>query len=245
MPARRLLALSFLNIAAFQSLLFIAAQRLPGGIAAMVGALQPLMIVLLSWGIDKRRPHPSTLVAAGLGLAGMGAIFDSSAARFDPLGLVAALTGTASLAAATFLAPRWRRNLPLLPFIGWQLALGGLMLLGPAVIMEPELPPLSPAQWMGYAYLSLLGTVVAYILWFRGLALLAPVSVSALGMLSPVTAILLGWLILGEAFHTGQAVGIVVVLASAGVLQATASPGRPPALHRSRPTHGRGISTDP
>jgi len=47
----RLLLLSGLNIAAFQALLFVAAYRLPGGIAAIAGALQPLMILALAWGI--------------------------------------------------------------------------------------------------------------------------------------------------------------------------------------------------
>lgn len=222
-PMRRLLVLSLLNISAFQALLFVAAQRLPGGIAAVVGALQPLMIVFLTWRIDKRKPHALTLVAAGLGLAGMGAVFVTSGVRFDTLGLLAAFAGSASLAAGTFLAVRWRDGMPLLPFIGWKLALGGLMLLGPALVIERELPPLSPAQWMGYAYLSLLGTVVAYILWFRGLAILPPVSVSALGLLTPVTAILLGWLLLGESLQPGQMAGIAVVLASVGALQVSAS----------------------
>jgi probable blue pigment (indigoidine) exporter len=244
-PMRRLLVLSMLNIAAFQALLFVAAQRLPGGIAAVVGALQPLMIVFLSWWIDQRKPHTLTLGAAGLGLAGMGAVFVSTGVRFDTLGLVAAFAGSASLAAGTFLAVRWRDGMPLLPFIGWKLALGGLMLLVPALALEGEPPPLTPGQWMGYAYLSLLGTVVAYILWFRGLALLPPVSVSALGLLTPVTAILLGWLLLGEALQPGQVVGIAVVLASVGVLQVTASGSHQPTRRRFRSRHEYAPSSEP
>ncbi|MDF3835601.1 EamA family transporter, partial [Cupriavidus basilensis] len=41
--------LGVLNIGLFQAMLFIAAYRLPGGVAATVGAIQPLLVVLLAW----------------------------------------------------------------------------------------------------------------------------------------------------------------------------------------------------
>ena len=52
----KVLFLSLLNIAAFQALLFIAAYRLPGGIAAVIGSAQPLIIMLLLWLVDRIRP---------------------------------------------------------------------------------------------------------------------------------------------------------------------------------------------
>jgi probable blue pigment (indigoidine) exporter len=237
----RMLVLALLNIAAFQALLFVAAQRLPGGIAALVSALQPLMIVFLVWWLDRRRPHAFTVGASVLGVMGMAGVFLSPDGRFDSLGLLAAFAGSSCMALGTFLALRWRNGMPLLPFIGWKLALGGIMLLGPSLVWEPSLPPLSLLQWTGYVYLSLLGTVVAYILWFRGLATLSPVAVSALGLLSPVTAILLGWLLLGESLQPGQVTGIAVVLASVGALQVT-SPWSPRASSSTvpiKPEHRR------
>ena len=227
-PWRRLLVVSLLNIAAFQSLLFVAAQRLPGSIAALVSALQPLMIVFLIWWLDRRRPHALTLATALLGMAGMGGVFFSPGVRLDALGVAAAFTGAACMAVGTFFALRWRNDMPLLPFIGWKLTLGGFMLLGPALLWEFPLPPLSTVQWIGYAYLSLFGTVLAYVLWFRGLSKLPPVAVSALGLLSPVTATLLGWHFLGERLDIGQTAGIAVVLTSVGILQITSQwSGRP------------------
>ena len=60
LPARRdgwrLMALGALNIGIFQSLLFIAAYRLPGGLAAVLGAIQPLLIMVLAWAVDGRTP---------------------------------------------------------------------------------------------------------------------------------------------------------------------------------------------
>lgn len=41
----RLLVLAALNIGFFQALLFVAAYRLPGGLAAVVRAIQPLLVM--------------------------------------------------------------------------------------------------------------------------------------------------------------------------------------------------------
>ncbi|WP_180979640.1 EamA family transporter, partial [Janthinobacterium sp. AD80] len=58
LPARRdwcrVLILSALNIGVFQALLFVAAYRLPGGLAAVVGAIQPLLVMGLAWGVEGR-----------------------------------------------------------------------------------------------------------------------------------------------------------------------------------------------
>ncbi|MEG1456291.1 MAG: DMT family transporter, partial [Comamonas sp.] len=78
LPARRdwarLLVLSALNIGVFQALLFVAAYRLPGGLAAVLGAVQPLLVMLLAWGVDRRAPAQLTLWAALAGVAGLAVL---------------------------------------------------------------------------------------------------------------------------------------------------------------------------
>ena len=88
------------------------------------------------------------------------------------------------------------------------------MLAPVAWLADPPLPALAPHQVAGYAYLSLAGALLAYALWFRGIARLPSVAVSSLGLLSPVTAVLLGWALLGQAMTGMALVGMVVVLAS-------------------------------
>lgn len=227
LPWGRLLVLALLNIGAFQALLFVAAYRLPGGIAAIIGALQPLIILLLAWAVDHDRPRRSMIAAAGTGVAGMVLLFAAPGLRLDPVGLAAALGGTVSMAAGTFLARRWRDGMPLPGFTGWQLALGGLMLVPAVWCFEPSWPALTWRAGLGYAYLGLIGTLVAYVLWFRGVARLQPVAVSALGLLSPVTAIALGWVFLGQSFGVRESAGLLLVFASIGALQFRVSPLRP------------------
>ena len=218
LPARRdwgrLAVLAALNIGFFQALLFIAAYRLPGGLAAVVGAIQPLFVMALAWSIDRQRPHGLAAGFALLGVAGMALLLLAPGSSRDPAGIIAALAGAGCMAAGTYLARRWRSELPVLSFTGWQLLGGGLMLVPIAWLADPPLPGLTPGQFLGYAYLSIFGALVAYALWFRGVGRLPPVAVSSLGLLSPVTAVILGWALLGQAVGGLSLLGMVVVLAS-------------------------------
>ena len=210
----RLLVLASLNIGAFQALLFVAAYRLPGGVAAVVGAVGPLVVMGLTWTLDHRRPPALALVAGVLGVMGMAALLLSPGARWDMVGVAAALVGTLCMAAGTFWSRRWRSDLPVLAFTGWQLLAGGVMLAPVAWAVDPPLPALTATHIAGYLYLSLAGALVAYALWFRGIARLPSVAVSSLGLLSPVTAVLLGWVLLGQTMTGVSLVGMLVVLAS-------------------------------
>lgn len=211
---RRLLVLAALNIGVFQALLFVAAYRLPGGVAAVVGAIGPLVVMGLTWALDHRRPPAVALAAGALGVAGMAALLLSPGARWDMVGVAAALAGTLCMAAGTFWSRRWRSDLPVLAFTGWQLLAGGAMLAPVAWVADPPLPALTAANVAGYLYLSVAGALLAYALWFRGIARLPSVAVASLGLLSPVTAVLLGWALLGQAMRGVSLVGMLVVLGS-------------------------------
>lgn len=222
----RLLVLAALNIGFFQALLFVAAYRLPGGLAAVVGAIQPLLVMGLVWSMDGQRPASVAVAASVIGIAGMAALLLAPGASWDLIGIAAAFIGTACMASGTYLTRRWRPTVPLLAFTGWQLLIGGLFLLPVAWLIDPPLPTLSPLQWLGYAYLSLFGALLAYVLWFRGIARLAPVAVSSLGLLSPLVAVTLGWALLGQSITGVALLGLVAVLGSILAVQwaATAKP---------------------
>ncbi|MQA21451.1 EamA family transporter [Rugamonas rivuli] len=210
----RLVVLSALNIGFFQALLFIAAYRLPGGLAAVVGAIQPLLVMGLAWLLERRPPARLAVGAGVLGVLGMAVLLLSPGAVWDAAGIAAALAGAACMAAGTYLTRRWRSELPVLALTGWQLLLGGLMLAPLAVLVDPPLPALDAVQVLGYAYLSLAGALLAYALWFRGIARLSPVAVSSLGLLSPLVAVVLGWALLGQAMSGLSLAGLATVLAS-------------------------------
>jgi probable blue pigment (indigoidine) exporter len=215
----RLLILSTLNIGAFQALLFIAAYRLPGGLAAVVGATQPLIVMGLVWMLERRQPAHLALWASLFGVLGMAALLLAPNAKWDSIGLAAALTGAICMALGTYLSKKWKSQIPLLAFTGWQLLLGGLLLLPVALVFDAPLPVLNTTQILGYAYLSIVGALIAYVLWFRGIARLSPVAASSLGLLSPITAVALGWILLEQNMTPLSLAGLVTVLASVLAVQ--------------------------
>ncbi len=207
--------LGTLNIGAFFALLFVAAYLLPGGVAATVGAIQPLLVALLASRLVGERFTVTRLVAGIAGLTGVALLVLQAEAKLDAAGVAAAIGGAASMAAGVVLAKRWRSEHPPLVTTAWQLTAGGIVLV-PVLLLVEGLPaePLTAVNVAGFVYLGLVGTALAYALWFRGIRALPVGSTAFLGLLSPVVAVLLGWVVLGEGLSPGQWLGMLVIFAS-------------------------------
>lgn len=210
----RIIILAILNFAIFHVLLFVAAYRLPGGLAAVVGAIQPLMMMFLIWFVDNRKPAQLALGASIVGVFGMAALLLSPSSSWDLIGITAATVGAMLMTSGVFLARRWRTDMPLLAFTGWQLLIAGILLAPLAWLIDPPLLTLTTKNILGYGYLSLFGTTLAYVLWFNGIAKLSPVAVSSLGLLSPIAAVTIGWLVLEQSITGFALLGLIAVLAS-------------------------------
>ena len=207
--------LGALNIGAFLALLFVAAYRLPGGVAATIGAAQPLLVGLLAVGLLGERLTARAAAAAVAGMAGVSLLVLRADAQLDTVGVAAAMGSAVVMALGVVLSKRWPSPAPLLASTGWQLTAGGLLLLPLALAVEGAPPSsLSAENVAGYAYLSLVGAALAYALWFRGIRELSPTSVAFLILLSPLVATLLGWLALDQQLTPLQALGALIVLAS-------------------------------
>lgn len=218
----RVLVLGALNFAIFWALLFIAAYRLPGGAAATLGALQALMVIGFSrWFLGT--PIAALAIVAGvLGVGGVALLLLGPASGYDPTGVLAALGGTVSMAAGTVLSRKWQPPVPILTFTAWQLTAGGLLLAPVALLVEPPLPPLTAVNLAGLAWLGLVGAAATYWFWLRGIVRLGPSGAAMLGMLSPVSAVMLGWLWLGQSLTAAQLLGAALVLAAVWLGQARA-----------------------
>ncbi|WP_175411982.1 EamA family transporter [Streptomyces sp. TRM64462] len=213
--------LGALNIGAFFPLLFLAAYRLPGGVAAVVGSMGPLVVVGLAALLLGERPTARTLSAALAAALGVSLVVLRAGAAFDLVGVVAALASTASMSAGTVLTKRWGRpeGAGPLAMAGWQLTAGGLLIAPVAFLVEGAPPALDGRAALGYAYLALANTAVAYWLWFRGVERLTATSATLLGPLSPLTAAVVGWAALGQALGPVQLLGMAVAFGATVVGQ--------------------------
>ncbi len=252
MPRRswwpRVLLLGALNFSLFWAMLFVAAYRLPGGVAATLGAIQPLLVILLAKPLLGSTIRALAILGALAGISGVALLVLTPRAALDPLGIAAALTGALSMALGTVLSRRWQPPVSALTFTAWQLLAGGLWLLPAVLLLEPQAPTLTAENLAGIAYLALIGAALTYLLWFRGVARLEPAALSSLGFLSPLSAVLLGWLLLGQDLGQLQLLGMAIVAISVwlGQLKQPGSVLPMPAMRLGRTgrTDARGDTSD-
>ncbi|MER8153556.1 EamA family transporter [Streptomyces sp. NPDC094472] len=209
-------ALGVLNIGLFLPLLFIAAQRLPGGVAATLAASQPLVVAVLAVTVLHERLSARRLVWAVAGVVGVGLVVIGPNAALDTVGIVAGLAGAATMALGVTLTKRWGRPADVGPtaFAGWQLTAGGLFLLPLAFLGEGSPPAIDPAAALGYLWLGLVGGLITYALWFQGITTLPVSAVAVLALLSPLVAAVLGAVLLGQTLGPVQLVGFALSLAA-------------------------------
>ncbi|MEW1931837.1 EamA family transporter [Rhodococcus sp. NPDC079359] len=87
------------------------------------------------------------------------------------------------------------------------------------MVISPLIPIVDDGPWaldaeaaIGYAWLAVVGGALAYSLWFRGARTLPSANVTLLGVLSPLTAAVIGWIVLGQSMTGVQCVGFGIAL---------------------------------
>jgi probable blue pigment (indigoidine) exporter len=223
--------LGTLTTGAFFALVYVAAQTLPTSIASTVMAVGPVAMMLAAWVLLGQRPRLRAVVGGVLGVAGVAVMLGGGGGGgrgLDAVGVLASVAAMLLSSVGYVLATRWRGEVDVLPLTAWQLVAGALVLLPAAVVVEGAPPALDGTALLGFAYVSLVATALANVAWFASLRRLGPATVGLVGLLNPVTGVLLGTVLAAETLSGRQVVGVAVVL-GAMVLGATASTRRPPA----------------
>ncbi|MFE3442803.1 EamA family transporter [Nocardia sp. NPDC059180] len=207
-------------------LLFLAAEHLPGGVAATLAAAQPLAVALLAVPVLRESLSAWRLGWGLIGVVGVGLVVIGPSAALDTVGVVAGVASAASMALGLTLTKRWGRPPEIGPtaFAGWQLTAGGLFLLPITFLVEGAPPAIDANAALGYLWMGLVGGLFAYVVWFRGIGVLPVASVAVLVLLSPLVAAILGAVLLGQTLGPIQLTGFALALAAivAGQLPAPA-----------------------
>ncbi|WAA67759.1 EamA family transporter [Microbacterium oxydans] len=219
-------ALGALNIGAFFPLLFLAAERLPGGVAAAVAGAQPLIVLALGALVLQERIRPLTAAAAVIGAGGVALVVLGPAAELDLWGILAALGGVTATGVGMILTKRWGRPSGVGPvaYAGWQLTAGGVLLLPLTLLIEGIPSEIDTGAALGYLWLGTAGGIVAYTLWFRGIQQLPVIAPGLLALLSPIVATTLGVLVAGERFTVVQVIGLTLTIGALVLGQVVARP---------------------
>lgn len=210
----RAVVLGALNIGIFFALLFSATYRLPGTVIAIMNAAQPVIVAILARIFLNEALTTRVIVAACAGLLGVSLIVLAPATHLDLIGVMVAMVAVLSWAAGTILTKRWGQPVPLLAFTAWQLVVGGLILMPVALLIEGPPPTVSTKNVAGFLYLGVIGTGLAYALWFRGIERLKASTVSFLTLLSPVSAVTVDFLILRKRMTVLQWTGAAIAVCS-------------------------------
>src|SRR5699024_1887737 len=147
---------------------------------------------------------------------GVGLVVLGPGAALDGAGVLAGLAGTMSMALGPVLTKRW--GLPPgvgpLTLTGWLLTAGGLALLPLTLAVEGVPATVDAGGLGGYLWLGLVGGLIAYTLWYRGLRHLPVTATALLGLLSPLVAALVGAAVLEETLTPVQLSGFALALAA-------------------------------
>lgn len=211
---RRLIILGTLNSGLFFGLLFIAAMRLPGGVAATFQALGPLFMILLAWPMLGAIPSAHKVGAVAVGVVGVALIVLKGNAGIDLLGVLAALGSALSVALGGLLVHKWGRPKSMLTFAGWQLVVAGIELSIVAALLGDVPATLTGTNILGLAILAILITAVAFIFWFKAIEGGGAAAIAPFFLLTPLTAFTLDAVFRGTVPSIVQSVGVLLVVAS-------------------------------
>lgn len=212
-----------LGVAAYQVGFFLAV-RLTGVAVGTVVALgsAPVITGALGWLLGRGRPDARWAAATALATAGVGVLVVSGrAAHVDPVGVALALLAATGYAAYTVASKRLLdAGTPPESVMAAVFGTGALLLL-PAFLLAPLGGLATPRGVAMAAWLGVVTTTLAYMLFARGLQRLSAAETTTLVLAEPLTAAALGILLLGEPVGATTMLGAGLVLAG---LVAVASP---------------------
>ncbi|MGW6207634.1 DMT family transporter [Streptomyces sp. NPDC055089] len=205
--------LGVLNMGGFFALVYIAAQLLPTSTASTIMAASPVAMMLIAWALVAERPGPLPLLGAAAGVGGVCLMLLTGTVSADIRGVLASVAALLMSSLGYVLTKRWGAGTDVLASASWQLIAGGLLLLPLAAAVEGAPPALDGPAVLAFGYVTVVATALAFAAWFAGLRHLPAATVGLVGLLNPVTGVLLGTAIAGEPLTLRQMCGLVLVLA--------------------------------
>ena len=197
------------------SLIVIGQTFVPSGVASILNATTPLFTVLVMAAAREEALQMRRVAGVALGLAGViilrGWGVESRAGQ--GFGILLCLGGALSYGFAALAARRLLKDSPPLGTATFQLMASTVMMAIVAGVMEQPWRLTMPgvATWLAVLGLASLSTALAYIVFFQILRRSGATNVMLVTLLIPVTAILLGWLVLGEPIAAREIAGAIVI----------------------------------
>lgn len=196
--------------------LIVAGQTfIPSGLASILNATTPLFTVIVMAAAGEEALQVRRVAGVALGIAGVIILrgWGVETRTGQGFGILLCLGGAFSYGFAALAARRLLKDSPPLGTATFQLMASTVMMAVVAGAIERpwRLPVPGPATWLAVLGLAALSTALAYIVFFQIIRRSGATNVMLVTLLIPVTAILLGWLVLGEPISMREIAGAIVI----------------------------------
>jgi drug/metabolite transporter (DMT)-like permease len=212
-----------------------AEQHVASGLAALLIATEPMFILVLAWASGQQKTSRASALGLALGVVGVAILtgMEVSAKDASLVGMMVVLIGSAAWAAGVVISPKVKLPSDALARTAVPLVCGAVMLLASAGITGEfhglNWSAISLRSMLGLAYLIVFGSIVAFTSYTWLLQRCAPALVATHTYANPVVAVLLGWLLAGEALTLRVVVASIAILGAIVLIRrGERSPGSVP-----------------
>ena len=204
----------FNNVLPF-SLIVVGQTFIPSGLASVLNATTPLFTVVVMTFAGEEKLSARRIAGVVVGLIGVVILHGDGLGleRGQGLGILLCLAAALSYGVSALVARRFLSDSPPLGAATFQMLASAVMMTIVAGVVERpwQLPMPGAATWLAVIGLAALSTALAYIVFFQILRRSGATNVMLVTLLIPVTAILLGYLVLGETISPREIVGALVI----------------------------------
>ena len=225
LPLKTLLALAGLGVVGntlYQSLFMTGLALTTATNSAMIVASLPVTVALFGTLLGVERATPATWVGVVLGTGGVLLVVTSRGVHFHAqslLGDILVLLATLCWSIYTVMVRRVGVGVDALQITTITVLSGvpGLLLLGAPGLLRQDWDGMTPATWAGVAYTVVVALVVAFVLYNRAVMAIGSSRTAIYNCLTPLVAMVIAWLTLGEVPTGLQYVGVGLVIGGVAV----------------------------
>jgi drug/metabolite transporter (DMT)-like permease len=205
-------------LVAGNGLLFLGQQTVPGGVAALIQALTPIVTALWAFALLGERLSPTGIAGVAVGFAGIGLIVQPDPGALlegDAVGRLLIVVQVVSISLGGVLIQRADTTMERVPMTGWVMFAGaGFLHLFSLLRREgATASALDPVAIGSVAYLGVFSTAIAFVLYFTLLEERGAFEANLVTYLVPVVAAVAGVAFLGESIGPLSVVGFLVIFA--------------------------------
>jgi drug/metabolite transporter (DMT)-like permease len=210
---RPFVAIGLLNNVLPFSLIVVGQTSIPGGLASILNATTPLFTVVVMAVAGEEKLSARRIAGVIAGLVGVVILHGDGLGLGQGFGILLCLAAAFSYGLSALLARRLLSNSPPLGTATFQmLASAAVMTVVAGLVERPwQLAMPGATTWLAVIGLAALSTALAYIVFFQILRRSGATNVMLVTLLIPVTAILLGYLVLGEKILPREIAGALVI----------------------------------